>query len=235
MSKGALPKNPFLALWATTIGKKMVMAVTGAIFVLFVIGHLLGNLKIFAGPEEINTYSRFLREFGQPELGYGHFLWIVRMILLAAVILHITAAFQLSRMNRAARPAGYSQKKNVETTISARLMGWGGVVILIFIVFHLLHFTAGKVGFRPGQFKELAVYQNVVAGFSVWPVAVFYVVAMAALSLHLDHGTWSMLQTLGWINRKNTKALRTLSRVFAIVMFLGFTSIPIAVMAGWLR
>jgi succinate dehydrogenase / fumarate reductase, cytochrome b subunit len=235
MSKRALPRNAVLALWSTAIGKKVVMAVTGAIFVVFVIGHMLGNLKMFAGPETINAYARFLREMGQPELGYGQLLWIIRIVLIAAVLLHIIAAFQLNRMNRAARPVGYRERKNVETTISARLMGWGGVLLLVFIVFHLLHFTAGAVGFRPGQFRHLAVYQNVVAGFSVWPVSVFYIVAMAALFFHLDHGVWSMLETLGWVNARNNRPLRILSRVIAVVVFLGFISIPIAVMAGWLR
>jgi succinate dehydrogenase / fumarate reductase, cytochrome b subunit len=109
------------------------------------------------------------------------------------------------------------------------------VLLVVFIVFHILHFTVGAVGFRPGQFKDLAVYQNVVAGFSVWPVSIFYIVAMFALCLHLDHGIWSMTQTLGWATTKNTKRLRVLSRVIAIVVFLGFISIPVAVMAGWLR
>lgn len=235
MSRGALPRNPVLALWSTAIGKKVVMAVTGAIFVLFVIGHMLGNLKMFAGPGTINSYARFLREMGQAELGYGNLLWIIRIILIAAVLLHIVAAFQLNRINRAARPVGYHEKKNIETTLSARLMGWGGVLLLVFIVFHILHFTVGAVGFRPGQYKELAVYQNVVAGFSVWPVSVFYIVAMGALFFHLDHGVWSMLETLDWVNARNTRALRLLSRVVAIVVFLGFISIPVAVMAGWLR
>jgi succinate dehydrogenase / fumarate reductase cytochrome b subunit len=235
MSRSTLPKNPALALWSTAIGKKIVMAVTGAIFVLFVIGHMLGNLKMFAGAAEINAYSRFLREIGATEIGYGNLLWIIRIVLIVAVLLHVTAAFQLSRLNRAARPIGYKQKKNIETTFSARMMGWGGVLLLVFIVFHLLHFTAGVVGFQPGQFHHLHVYQNVVAGFSVWPVSVFYIIAMGALFLHLDHGTWSMLQTLGWVSVRNTKTIRLLSRLLALVVFLGFISIPIAVMAGWLH
>src|SRR5262249_26244511 len=145
------------------------------------------------------------------------------------------AALQLTRMNRAARPIGYAAKRDIETTWAARTMRWGGVLLLAFIIFHLLHLTGGVVGFRAGQFKELAVYQNVVAAFAVWPVAVFYIVAMGALCLHLDHGIWSMLQTLGWNTARNEATLQIISRVIALVVFLGFTSVPVAIMVGWLR
>ena len=224
-----------IALWNTMIGKKVVMAITGIALIGFVIGHMLGNLKIFAGPDEINAYSRFLREVGMPGVSYGQLLWLVRIFLLVCVALHITAAVQLTRMSRAARPIGYTTKRDIETTWGARTMRWGGVLLVAFIVFHLLHFTGGVVGFGAGQFKDLAVYQNVVAGFAVWPIALFYIVAMGALCLHLDHGIWSMLQTLGWNTARNEATLQTISRVIAIVVFLGFTSVPVAVMTGWLR
>jgi succinate dehydrogenase / fumarate reductase, cytochrome b subunit len=224
-----------LALWHTMIGKKVVMAVTGVVLVGFVIAHMLGNLKIFSGPEQINAYSRFLREVGTPELAYGQLLWIVRIVLLLCVALHITAAYQLSRMSWAARPVEYKVKHNVETTFAARVMRWGGVLLIVFIIFHLLHLTAGAVGFHPGQFKHLAVYQNVVAAFALWPVALFYVVAMGALCLHLYHGIWSMLQTLGWSTARNQRQLKIAARVIAIVVFAGFSSVPVSVWAGWLR
>lgn len=224
-----------LVFWHTMIGKKIVMAVTGVVLVGFVIAHMLGNLKIFSGPEEINTYSRFLREAGTPELAYGQLLWVVRIILLICVALHITAAVQLSRMSWAARPVGYNVKRNVETTFAARMMRWGGVLLAVFVIFHLLHLTLGAVGFRTGQFKDLAVYQNVVAAFNIWPVAFFYIVAMGALCLHLYHGIWSMLQTLGWNTARNETALKMFSRVIAIVVFLGFGSVPVSVLAGWLH
>ena len=227
--------NRFIALWDTVIGKKVVMAVTGVVLILFVIAHMAGNIKIFSRPNEINAYSRFLREVGMPELGYGQLLWVVRIVLLAFVALHITAAIQLSRMSMAARPVGYDTKRNIETTFAARTMRWGGALLVAFIIFHLLHLTGGIVGFRPGQFKDLAVYQNVVAAFAVWPVAVFYIIAMGALCLHLSHGIWSMLQTLGWNTARNEAKLRALSRVIAIVVFAGFASVPVAVMAGWLH
>jgi succinate dehydrogenase / fumarate reductase cytochrome b subunit len=227
--------NPLTLLWSTVVGKKVVMAVTGVIMVLFVIAHMLGNLKIFAGPREINTYSRFLRTVGMPELGYGDALWIVRIVLLVSATLHIIAAIQLTRMNWQARPIGYRERKNRETTFAARSMRWGGLLLAIFIVFHIAHFTLGVVGFAPGQYRDLHVYQNVLFGFSVWPVSIFYIIAMIALFFHLDHGIWSMLQTLGWNTAHNQAALRIASRVIAALVFLGFVSVPIAVMAGWIH
>jgi succinate dehydrogenase / fumarate reductase cytochrome b subunit len=227
--------NRLVTLWNSVIGKKVVMAVTGGVLILFVIGHMVGNLKIFSGPEEINAYSRFLREVGWPELGYGQLLWIVRSVLIVSVILHIVAALQLTRMNWQARPVGYESRKNVETSWGAVTMRWGGLLLAVFIVFHLFHFTGGMVGFQPGQFEHLMVYQNVVAGFQVWPISLFYIIAMGALCLHLDHGIWSMLQTLGWVNLDNTRSIRAVSRVVALIIFLGFISVPISVLAGWLR
>src|ERR1700674_4762561 len=227
--------NRLLVLWSSVIGKKVVMAVTGAVLILFVIAHMVGNLKIFSGPNEINDYSHFLRSVAYPEFGYGQLLWIVRIVLLTCAILHITAAVQLTRMNWQARPVGYNSRKNVETTWGAMTMRWGGLLLAIFIVFHLFHFTGGVVGFQPCQFEHLMVYQNVVAGFSVWPISLFYIVAMGALCRHLDHGIWSMFQTLGWATVQNTKSLRTFSRIVAFLIFAGFISVPISVLAGWVH
>jgi succinate dehydrogenase / fumarate reductase, cytochrome b subunit len=235
MTRRVVPGNRLMAFWGTVIGKKVVMAVTGVVLICFVIAHMLGNLKVFAGPHAINTYSRFLREVGSPEFGYSQILWFVRLVLLVCVTLHITAALQLTRMSWAARPIGYGVKRDIETTFAARVMRWGGVLLLAFVIFHLLHLTGGLVGFRPGQFKHLAVYQNVMAAFAVWPVSVFYIVAMGALCLHLDHGIWSMLQTFGWSTARNEARLKLVSRVIATAVFLGFASVPVAVMAGWLH
>jgi succinate dehydrogenase / fumarate reductase, cytochrome b subunit len=235
MAETKAAPNRLLLLWNSVIGKKVVMAVTGAVLILFVIAHMVGNLKIFSGPEEINAYSRFLREVGWPELGYGQLLWIVRIVLFVCVILHIVAATQLTILNRQARPVGYETRKNVETSWGALTMRWGGVLLAVFVVFHLFHFTGGMVGFQPGQFEHLMVYQNVVAGFQVVPISLFYILAMGALCLHLDHGIWSMLQTLGWVNLYNTKTLRVLSRIVALLIFAGFISVPISVLAGWVR
>lgn len=227
--------NSFALFWNSMIGQKVVMAITGAILVLFVIMHMIGNLKILTGPEEINAYAVFLREVGRPELGYGQLLWIVRTVLFVCVVLHITAVVRLTRLNWAARPTGYNVKKNIQTTIAAQTMRWGGVLLLAFVVFHLLHLTAGVVGFRPGEFRHLAVYQNVIAGLSSWPIAIFYIVAMAALSMHLYHGIWSAFQTLGFNTSRNTRSLKTMCRLLALAVFAGFVSVPVSVLAGWLR
>jgi succinate dehydrogenase / fumarate reductase cytochrome b subunit len=231
-TRGVWPGNPAAALWRTTVGKKIVMALTGAILVGFVIAHMLGNLKIFLGADDFNAYASFLRTMGEPLFPYSVLLWTARIILLVSVLLHITAAVELTRINWAARPKDYAVKRDLATTYAARTMRWGGVIVALFIVYHLLHLTVGVVGFRPGQFSHESVYHNVVAGFSVWYVSLFYILAMAALCLHLDHGVWSMLETLGLNNARINGALRILSRVVALVVFAGFIAVPVAVMAG---
>jgi succinate dehydrogenase / fumarate reductase cytochrome b subunit len=229
------PSNPLAVLWGTMVGKKVVMAVTGIVLVGFVIAHVLGNLKIFLGAQAIDTYAVFLRTMGEPLVPYSVLLWVVRVVLLTCVALHITAAVQLTRMSRAARPHPYETKVSLATTYAARAMRWSPVILFLFIVYHLLHMTGGVVGFEPGQFRDLSVYHNVVAAFSVWYVSLFYIVAMASLFLHLDHGAWSLLQTLGWNNARITSKLKTLSRVVALAVFVGFISVPVAVLAGWIR
>jgi succinate dehydrogenase / fumarate reductase cytochrome b subunit len=227
--------NPAMVLWSTMVGKKVVMAVTGLMLVGFVIAHMLGNLKIFFGTETIDAYAVFLRTMGEPLLPYSGLLWVVRIVLLVCVAVHITSAVQLTLMNWAARPQGYATKQSIATTYAARTMRWSGVILVLFIIYHLLHLTAGAVGFQPGQFEHLSVHHNVVAGLSVWYVALFYILAMACLCLHLDHGIWSMLQTLGWNNARTTRVLQALSRGVALVVFVGFISVPVGVLAGWVR
>jgi len=234
-SRSVWPSNPAVALWSTMVGKKVAMAVTGIVLVGFVIAHMLGNLKIFLGAEAIDAYAVFLRTMGEPLFPYRALLWGVRIVLLACVALHITAAVQLTRMNWAARPLAYDTKDSIATTYAARTMRWSAVILILFVVYHLLHLTGGVVGFQPGQFRDLSVYHNVVAGFSVWYVSLFYIIAMACLCLHLDHGIWSLLQTLGWNSARTTSTLRRLSRGVALVVFVGFISVPGAVLAGWLR
>jgi len=229
------PSNPLAALWGTMVGKKVVMAVTGIVLVGFVIAHMLGNLKIFLGAQAIDTYAAFLRTMGEPLFPYSVLLWVVRIVLLTCVALHVTAAVQLTRMSRATRPHGYDTKESIATTYAARTMRWSAVIVVLFIVYHLLHLTGGVVGWEPGQFRDLSVYHNFVSGFSVSYVSLFYIVAMACLCLHLDHGIWSLLQTLGWNNARTTSTLRTLSREVALAVFVGFISVPVAVLAGWVR
>jgi succinate dehydrogenase / fumarate reductase, cytochrome b subunit len=233
-TKRVWSKNPAVALWGTMVGKKVVMAVTGVVLVGFVIAHMVGNLKIFLGKEAIDSYALFLRTMGEPLVPYETLLWTARLILLVSVVLHIVAAVQLTLMNWAARPRGYETKRSIATTYAALTMRWSGVILALFVVYHLLHLTVGAVGFQPDGFHHLEVYENVVAAFSVWYVSLFYIVAMAALCLHLDHGAWSMFQTLGLNNGGMSPALRVLSRVVAIVVFAGFISVPVAVLAGWI-
>ena len=221
-------QNRAPSFWGSTIGKKIVMAVTGILMFAFVIGHLLGNLQVFEGPAKLNAYGAFLHSIGE-------LLWPVRAILLIAIALHITATVQLALRNKRARPTGYSVKKAIASSYASRTMYWSGPIVLAFIIFHLLHLTIGAVGFEPGQFKDLAVFQNVLAAFAIWPIAVFYVVAMGALCLHLYHGIWSMLQTLGWSTARNQRQLKIVARVIAIAVFVGFSSVPVSVWAGWLR
>jgi succinate dehydrogenase / fumarate reductase cytochrome b subunit len=217
------------------VGKKVVMAVTGLVLVGFVVAHMLGNLKVFLGTPTIDAYAAFLRTMGEPLFPYGGLLWVARAVLLACVVLHITAAVQLTRMNWAARPEAYDTKDSIATTYAARTTRWSGVILALFIIYHLLHLTGGVVGFRPGAFQHLRVFNNVVASFSVWYISLFYIVAMVCLCLHLDHGLWSMLQTLGWNNARTTATLKGLSRGLALIVCAGFISVPVAVLAGWLH
>jgi len=221
-----------VTLWSTSIGKKAVMAVTGFILVGFVIGHMLGNLKIYYGEEKFNAYALWLREVGSPALGHEQFLWLVRLILLTATVLHIVAAVQLTQMSYAARPLGYGEWKAIQATYASRTMRWGGVIITLFVIYHLLHFTFGAVGFAPGQFKPLSVYRNVVIGFSVWYVSAIYIAAMVALGLHMYHGVWSMFQTLGLTTENASRLYRALATVSSVIVVLGNISVPITVLAG---
>ena len=233
--RGVWSSHPFVVLWHTMVGKKVVMAVTGLVLVGFVLAHMLGNLKIFLGGPTIDAYAAFLRTMGEPLFPYSALLWLARIVLITCVVLHITAAVQLTRMNWAARPQGYDTKHAISTTYAARTTRWSGVILALFIIYHLLHLTGGAVGFKPGAFRHMAVYHNVVASFSVWYISLFYIVAMACLCLHLDHGIWSMFQTLGGNNARTTSVLKGLSRGLALIVFAGFISVPVAVLAGWLR
>ena len=232
--RGFWSANPIVVLWGTMVGKKVVMAVTGVILVGFVIAHMLGNIKIFIGDEHFNAYAEFLRTFGEPLLPYSALLWTARVTLLGSAILHIVAAVELTLLNRTARLTGYETKKSTAASLASLTMRWSGVLLAVFIVYHLLHLTLGVVGFKRGEFVHLQVYRNVINGFSVWYVTGFYIVSMAALCLHLDHGVWSMLQTLGLNDARSSKVFRMMSRGIAVLVFTGFISVPVAVLAGWL-
>jgi succinate dehydrogenase / fumarate reductase cytochrome b subunit len=215
----------------SAVGKKALMATSGLVLFGFVLGHMAGNLKLYLGAESLNHYAEWLREVGTPLLPPSGLLWIARAVLLAAVGIHVWSAWQVTRMDRRARPVDYADRRVVKATYASRTMRWGGVIILLFVLYHLAHFTFGPAWAHP-DFIPGDVYHNVVAGFRIWPVSAFYLVAQAALALHLYHGLWSLFQTLGWNHPRFNPWRRTFARAFALVILVGNASFPIAVMAG---
>lgn len=201
------------------------MAVTGLIMIGFLISHVLGNLQVFAGPLKINAYAAALRRFGA-------LLWLARAGLLVALILHVIAAYQLTRRKQLARPVGYAERDPQVSTFASRTIRWGGVLLFVFIVLHLLHFTFGTL--HPA-FDHKDVYGNIVVGFQQWWVVLLYLIAMVGLGLHLYHGTWSSLRTLGLTKGSSHPLRRRATAVLAWAIYLGFSVIPIAVFAGLVR
>lgn len=225
--------------YKSTLGKKIIMAITGAALVLFVIGHMAGNLKMFAGidPEtgryKMDLYAEFLRSIGAAFMGHETFLWIARVGLLGCVFFHVLMAIQLSALKKKARPIGYIAQDYRSSTLASRYMGIGGTIILFFIVFHILHFTTGDL--HTNGFVHGLVYSNVWLGFQIPWVTAFYVIAMAALCSHLFHGAWSMFQTLGIDSPRLNPILRNGAKAIAIIVFVGMTSIPLASSFGFLK
>jgi succinate dehydrogenase / fumarate reductase cytochrome b subunit len=219
------PANRMTRFYEATIGKKAVMAVTGVVLFGYVVGHMLGNLQIFLGPAQLNRYAELLHS--APAL-----LWGVRLLLLAAVILHITASLQLWWLRRKARPVGYHKKDDVGSNYASRTMMWSGPILAAFVVFHVLHLTTGDVPGLP--FDRANVYNNVVAGFMHPAVSIAYIVAVSMLMLHLYHGLWSMFQSVGASHPRYTPVMRTLAKIVAVVLLLGYISIPVSVLAGYL-
>ncbi|WP_245633542.1 succinate dehydrogenase cytochrome b subunit [Amycolatopsis jejuensis] len=219
-----------LVFWRSTIGKKVVMAVTGLLFVAFLFVHMAGNLKIFFGPEDFDHYAGWLRTIGEPVLQETWFLWVQRAVLVVALVLHVTAAVQLSKRDRRARPVKYAHGQRPRASFATHTMRWGGATLALYIVWHILDLTVGVANqdFRAGQ-----PYHNVVADFQVWWVNVIYVVALLMLGLHINHGFWSAAQTLGITSKTRDRALKAVGSVLAVVITGGFLIVPIAVMAGW--
>jgi len=211
----------------SSIGRKVVMAVTGLILFGFVLGHMIGNLQVYLGPEALNHYGVLLRQ-----LLHGGLLWVVRAVLLVAVTLHIWAAASLTRESRRARPEGYREQKWKESTYASRTMRWGGVILLLFVIYHLLHFTTGTV--HP-SFVEGDIYHNFVTGFQNVPASLFYIFAMVALGFHLRHGVWSMFQTLGVSHPRYIRMAHAAAWIFAALVVAGNVSFPLAVLAGIVR
>jgi len=222
-----MPQAATTTFWRSSIGRKVVMAVTGAILFGFVLGHLAGNLTVYLGPEALNGYAVFLRRFL-----HGSGLWIARAVLLLSVILHIWSATSLTLTSRAARRVGYRERQWTESTYASRTMRWSGVIILLFVIYHLLHFTFGTV--HP-SFVEGDVYHNFITGFQSVPVSIAYIVAMIFLGLHLRHGVWSMFQTLGVSHPRYIRWAHVGAWIFALIVVVGNCSFPIAVLAGLVK
>lgn len=220
-----------LPIYRSTIGRKAIMAVTGLIGIGFIVFHMYGNLKIFGGPVYFNEYAEGLREIGHPIFGHTHLLWIGRIVLLGAVLLHVWAAVSLYRQARSARSTSYKMKRTVAANYAARTIRFGGIVIFFFILFHLAHFTWGTPGIH-NDFIYGDPYHNVIAGFQNPIVSLFYIIAVVALGFHLYHGTWSMIQTLGLLSSRYDRIVRLAGLALALVVSVGLASIPIAVMAG---
>jgi succinate dehydrogenase / fumarate reductase, cytochrome b subunit len=213
------------AFIASTVGKKIAMAVTGLIMAGFLVVHMTANLLAFAGPEHINAYARFLRAV--PEL-----LWLVRVTLIVSVIVHAVSAYQLARLGSAARPVDYEMREPQIATIASRTIRWLSILLAMFIVIHLLHFTTGTL--LPG-FVHLDPYANIVLSFRTqWFMALFYIAMMVVVGLHLYHGTWSAIRTLGLSRPRRNPFLRPVATVFAVALWLGFTMVPVAVLLGWI-
>lgn len=232
-SAGATSRSraPFIIeLYRSALGKKYLMAITGVIFMGYVLAHMLGNLKLYQGAEDFNLYADFLRRLLYPILPESGTLNILRAILLLALIVHVVAAVQLTQMNRRARPSAYKSKRDyIAADFAARTMRWTGGIVLLFIAYHLADLTWGWVNPAP---EGASVYDKVVASFQVPAVAAFYLLANLALGVHLYHGVWSLFQSLGLNNRRFNHWRRSLAIGFTVVVVGGNLSFPIAVLTG---
>lgn len=215
----------------STIALKLLMAVSGLVFIGYLLLHMYGNLKVFAGHDAFNEYAHHLRTFGEPMLPPSGLLWVVRLVLVVALVVHVSSFVALARRARTARTQKYVVKRNVASSLSSRTMRWGGVALLVFIVWHLLHFTIGKVNPDGGPTND--PYNLLVDSFSLWWMTLIYLLALVALALHLHHGTWSALQTLGLTGtaRARVRAKR-LGVVVAVLVAGGFALVPLSVLVG---
>lgn len=215
----------------TTVALKLLMAVSGLLFIGFVLGHMYGNLKMFAGHDAFNDYAHHLRVLGEPMLPYSGFLWIMRVGLIVALLVHVGSALALWHRAGKARSVSYAVKRNRSSSLSSRTMRWGGLAILLFLIWHLINFTIGKVNPSGGATND--PYNLVYDTFDQWWMTLIYLLAMLALGLHLHHGTWSALQTLGWTGTAAARARAKIAGwVIAIVVAGGFSLVPLAVVLG---
>jgi succinate dehydrogenase cytochrome b subunit len=213
-------------LWDSTPGKKVVMGATGLIMIGFLLVHMLGNLQAFLGPAKLDGYGAILHG------PLNEVTWLIRLVLLVSLVLHVVAAAQLTRIDRAARPVNYARKVSRAATPASRTLRVGGVLLLVFIVYHLLHMTTGQL--HP-DFVEGGVYHNLVTGLSRPVVAAFYLISMIGIGLHVYHGAWSSFRSLGVSASTPNPLHRPIARAVAIVVWLGFSIIPVAVLLGWLQ
>ncbi len=214
----------------SSIGLKLLMAVSGVIFVLYVLVHMYGNLMVFGGADAFNEYAHHLRTIGEPVLPYSGFLWVIRVVLLVSVVVHAWSAFALWGRAQHARSHRYAVKKAVSSSLSSRTMRWGGLALLLFVVFHILHLTTHTI--HP-QGTVATPYANVVGSFELWWVTLIYVLAMVALGMHLHHGVWSASQTLGWTTSPRARArAKGLAATLAVVIAVGFVLPPLSILFG---
>ena len=229
-------RRPFLVdIYSTAVGKKYAMAISGIALMGFVLFHMIGNLKMYFGAAELNEYAEFLKKLLYPLAPKESVLWILRLGLIGMLALHLHAAWSLTVLNRQARPVRYQSARDYkEASLASRSMRLSGIVVLLFVVWHLLDLTFGVVNTigADGEFVRAEVYANVVRSFERWPVAVFYIVANLLLGLHLSHGAWSIFQSLGWNNPRFNAWRVAFARGFAAVVVIGNVSFPVAVLVG---
>jgi len=216
--------------YQTSVGKKMVVAVTGVAMFLFLIGHMLGNLKAFAGAEAYDHYAHTLRVLFADFIGPYTFLWIARIGLLASLILHVVTVILLAKQNKAARPQKYAKPVSRASTFSSRFMMVSGLLLLAFVIFHILHFTTGTIA--PTPFEYGKVYANITGAFKQWWLVAIYVLAMLVVGWHLFHGVWSFFHTLGLNNPDRGRFLKHFATASAVVLVVGFSILPVAILLG---
>jgi succinate dehydrogenase / fumarate reductase, cytochrome b subunit len=221
--------HPLLRFWRSAVGKKWVMALSGIALLGYVLAHMVGNLKLFLGESHLNEYAEWLRDLGEPVFPRSVVLWAMRIGLLAAFVLHIVAAAQLTRMNLQARSGYQSSRDYIAANFASRTMRWTGVIIALFVIFHLLDLTWGSAN---PDFQRGEVYDNVIRSFERVPVAIVYIVANIALAFHIFHGAWSMFQSLGWNNPRFNIYRRWFAAAFALVILVGNVSMPLLVVTG---
>jgi succinate dehydrogenase / fumarate reductase, cytochrome b subunit len=222
-------KSPKTGKFSNSVAKKAVMAVSGIIMILYLIAHMIGNLHAFQGAEEFNGYSHWIRTIGEPAVPQGTVLWIIRLVLLVSVVAHFWAAISLWRQARRARPVAYVTKKRVQQSFASRTVRWGGLILALFIIWHILDLTLGAV--NPAG-SDSTPYERLIASFQNIPITLFYVVAMLLLGLHLRHGIFAATQTLGQTNKRRERAVNGIAYAVSAVITVGFLLTPLSIAFG---